>query len=219
MRVPRQPQHREARPTTKDPLPRWSSSQTLLIMEHLAHWSMSRPSAHGLDFDGLVDCLLGGLDEAGVRVRPEQVVFGCLPSLQRRGDALPPRELLLDRAAAAIHHTALVEARCIVMQIRGSGWLPGHRYLVLLDHAWSGGGSDPTALVWAEARGTVWPLSVAWFERLERSSWLRPITQRAALRWWRQSSDMPVRPAWNTTGQRADEQGCPTVALGIPTRA
>jgi hypothetical protein len=125
-----------------------------------------------------VECLLAGLGEIGAEVRPNQTAFACMPSLGRRGMAVPPADLLLDRRAAERHHTALVEAGCVVIEIRGAGWLPGRRYLVLLDHAWSRGAPDPCPMVWAEARGTVWPLSVAWFERLERRPLLRPMAHR-----------------------------------------
>jgi hypothetical protein len=104
-----------------------------------------------------------------------------------------------------------VNAGCRVVEIRGAGWLPGRRYLVLLDHAWNGASDSTFPVVWAEVRGTVWPLSVAWFERLERPRALRPMMHWLAGHWWRQSCDMPVRPAWNT-GPPLREQGCPTVS-------
>ena len=183
------------------------------FVEHHTHWSnFKRPPPHDLAFDALLECLVAGLAELGVVVEPSQLTFACMPALGRRGSPLPPADLLLDRTAAAEHHAALVEAGCLVVEIRGAGWLP--------DGATSCSsttrrrvGSEPSfPAVWAEQRGTVWPLSVAWFERLERNDRLRPFMHRLARRRWRAWFDIPVRPAWNVGRLEAD-QGCPTVAL------
>ena len=186
---------------------------TLTPMEHHTHWSgFSKPLAHGLAFEALVGCLVDGLAELGLVIEPSQLAFACMPSLGRRGEPLPPADLLLDTAAAAAHHVALVAAGCPMVEIRGAGWLPGRRYLVLLDHAWGRGAAQSLAAVWAESRGTVRPLSVASFERLERNRRFRPLVHVAARRWWRTSFDITVRPAWNV-GPPSAVQGCPTTPL------
>jgi hypothetical protein len=69
---------------------------------------------HGLDFDGLLGCLLEGLGELGVVVKPEQAVFACMPSLGRAeragagplevlGYAVRWRGLLAAERAGAAH--------------------------------------------------------------------------------------------------------------------
>ena len=172
--------------------------------EHACPW----PSPKGSSFGDLLECVLSGLRQHGLAVPRDRLVFACMPSLSRRGLVPPPEDLLLDEPAAGRHYEALVRSGCLVIEVRGAGWLVGRRYLVLLDHAWGGGSLHPHLEAWAEERGTVWPLSVAQFERLERDPRLRPLLHRISKRRWRQSMDIPVRPLWHQ-GEPAAEQGCP----------
>lgn len=164
-----------------------------------------------ISFEEHLDNLLVGLAGEGVRVRRDQLVFACMPSLSRAGRAHPPEHLLLDAAGGAEHYDALVAACCNVIEVRGSGWISGRRYLVLLDHAWDGGSPRPVANSGAEQRVTVGPMPVRLFESLERTRLarraVRALVKRRGLR---DTCDVPSRPWW-AVGEESAEQGCPTV--------
>ncbi len=169
-----------------------------------------------ISFAEHLDNLLAELAGQGVRVRRDRLVFACMPALSRAGQAEPPERLLLDEAGGAQHYDALVAARCNVVEVAGSGWISGRRYLVLLDHAWNAGSDQPVACSWAEQRGTVGILPARLFEALEGGRRTRPAARALGRRFgFRKTSDIPSRPRWNL-GTPSDEQGCPTVSPAVP---
>ncbi len=156
------------------------------------------------------DLILAELARQGVRIGRDRLVFACMPALVRAGKARPPKHLLLDAAGAAEHYDALVAVGCLVIEVRGSGWIPGRRYLILLDHAWAAGSARPVAVSWVEWRGTVGVLPAWLFEALERHRPTRRAVHSLVRRYgFRETCDIPVRPRWG--GKSASEQGCPTV--------
>lgn len=174
-------------------------------------WRDSRYISFGEHLDNLLAELAGH----GVRVQRYQLVFACMPALSRAGRALPPEHLLLDAAGGAEHYDALVAARCTVVEVAGSGWISGRRYLVLLDHAWNRDSDRPVAISWIEQRGTVGVLPAWLFEALEDHRLTRRAVHSLARRHgFRKTCDIPCRPRWNVGGA-ADEQGCPTVPLPL----
>jgi len=176
----------------------------------------------GSSFGDLLECIIKGLRDRGLAVPRDRIVFACMPSLSRRGLVPPHEDLLIDEVAAGRHFEALMQAGCLVIEVRGAGWLADRRYLVLLDHAWDGGSARPHLEAWAEERATVWPLSVAQFERLAREPHLLPLLNRIYKSRRRPSVDIPVRALWNE-GAPATDQGCPTVPdrdlIGPPNRS
>ena len=167
-----------------------------------------------ISLDEHVDLILAELHRHGVRICRDRLVVACMPALVRAGQARPPEHLLLDAAGAAQHYDALVAARCPVIEVRGSGWIPGRRYLVLLDHAWSAGSTRSVAVSWPEWRGTVGVLPAWLFEALERRRPTRRAVHSLGRRiGFRETYDIPVRARWG--GEAASEQGCPTVPPGV----
>jgi hypothetical protein len=167
-----------------------------------------------ISFEEHLDNLLAELNRHGVRVRRDQLAFACMPALSRAGRARPPEHLLLDAAGGAEHYDALVAVGCTVVEVRGSGWISGRRYLVLLDHAWNRGSDRPVANSWVERRGTMRFLPAWLFEALEHRRLTRHAVHSLGRRCgFRETFDIPSRPGWNVG--EAGEQGCPTVAASL----
>ena len=182
------------------------------------------PSPTSRTFDDLVEFLVSGLAERGVRVRPQHLTFACMEALDRISPSddrhsLPPGEVLFDQATAARHFDDVVAIGCPVVEARGAGWLPGHRYLVFVAHG--GGTGIPTRTInaWAECRLTIGPPRVASFvEWLEQWRWGRTMTRPIFRRWGRETWEIPVRRRW-AQDPLGYVTACPVVRLPLPADA